>query len=98
LIARVKISVIATASRDGKPNVVPLGLTKVISDDEILVMDNYMNKTRANLEANPVAAISVWDLELHMGLLQLHHCQSAFLDFSGKFIRDYCLFLVTKSW
>jgi predicted pyridoxine 5'-phosphate oxidase superfamily flavin-nucleotide-binding protein len=67
MIARARVCVIATASIDGKPNVVPLGLTRVISDNEILVMDNYMNKTRANLEANPVAAISVWDLELHMG-------------------------------
>jgi predicted pyridoxine 5'-phosphate oxidase superfamily flavin-nucleotide-binding protein len=67
MIAKVRTPSIATASRDGKPNVVPIAFTKVISEDEIMLMDNYMNKTRANIEDNPMVAISVWNLEEHMG-------------------------------
>ena len=67
IITKMRILAIATATRDGKPNVVPIGFTKVISESEILLMDNYMNKTRANIEDNPVVAISVWDLEEGMG-------------------------------
>ena len=58
---------VATASRDAKPNVVPIVFTKVISNNEILLMDCYMNKTRANIEANPVVAVTVWDPEVHKG-------------------------------
>ena len=67
MIAKVRTPSIATASRDGKPNVVPIAFTKVISEDEIMLMDNYMNKTRANIEANPVVAISVWSPEVPVG-------------------------------
>ncbi|MFC2019244.1 pyridoxamine 5'-phosphate oxidase family protein [Chloroflexota bacterium] len=67
MITKVRIPSIATATRNGKPNVVPIGFTKVISENEILLMDNYMNKTRANIEDNRVVAISVWDLEEGIG-------------------------------
>ncbi|MFC2019269.1 pyridoxamine 5'-phosphate oxidase family protein [Chloroflexota bacterium] len=67
MIIKVRIPSIATATRDGKPNVAPIGFTKVISENEILLMDCHMNKTRANIEANPVVAISVWDLDKGMG-------------------------------
>jgi predicted pyridoxine 5'-phosphate oxidase superfamily flavin-nucleotide-binding protein len=67
MITKVRIMALATSTRDGKPNVVPVGFTKVISADEILLMDNYMNKTRANIEANPVVAISVWSPEVPVG-------------------------------
>jgi uncharacterized protein len=67
MISKVRVMAFATATREGNPNVVPVGFNKVISDDEILLMDNYMNKTRANLEVNPSASLSVWDLDKHMG-------------------------------
>jgi len=51
---------VATSSTDGVPNVVPIKFAKVISDDEILVMDNYMEKTEANIKENPRVAISCW--------------------------------------
>ena len=44
---------LATASPDGTPNVVPIGFARPIDEDTILIADNYMNKTRKNLEQNP---------------------------------------------
>lgn len=44
---------LATASPDGVPNVVPIGFARPIDEDTILIADNYMNKTRINLEKNP---------------------------------------------
>jgi len=55
-----KVAVLATATKDGKPNAVPISFAKVISDDEILLMDNFMLKTRQNIAENPVAAVSLW--------------------------------------
>lgn len=52
----------ATASVNGKPNVVPIGLVKVISDSEILIVDVLFNKTRKNLEENPQIALAVTDV------------------------------------
>lgn len=45
------------------PNVVPVSMKQVIDDETVMVSDQYMNKTLANLKANPHAALSVWDEE-----------------------------------
>ena len=53
---------VATASKDGLPNVVPIHFVKLYDgEDTILLVDNFMNKTIKNLEENPRIAISVWD-------------------------------------
>jgi len=57
---KAKCFAVATANKDGKPNVVPILFAKVLSDDELLLMDSFMQKTRQNVEENPVVAISVW--------------------------------------
>ena len=49
----------ATSTKDGKPNVVSIGYVEVISDDEVLIVDTLMDKTRKNLEKNPQVAIAV---------------------------------------
>ncbi len=54
---------IATASGDGKPNVVFVTMWKILDDETILFVDNFFNKTRANLEANPQMAVVAYDSE-----------------------------------
>ena len=54
---------LATSSKDGKPNVVPVGLCRAISDHELLIVDVLFKKTRKNLEENPQVAIAVEALE-----------------------------------
>jgi uncharacterized protein len=44
---------LATSSNDGIPNVVPIGFARPINENTILIADNYMKKTRKNLEENP---------------------------------------------
>ncbi len=48
---------------DGVPNVVPVSMKQVIDDETVMVSDQYMRKTLANLQANPRAALSAWDEE-----------------------------------
>lgn len=55
--ANQHIFALATASKSGVPNVVPIGFLFVANDDEIWVIDNYLNKTLANVRENPVAAV-----------------------------------------
>ena len=50
---------LATTSNDGKPNVVPVGGIRAISDSELLIVDVLFDKTKKNLLENPDVAIAV---------------------------------------
>ncbi len=52
----------ATSSKDGKPNVIAVACLKIV-DDKIIITDNYMNKTKKNLEENNKVALVVWKNE-----------------------------------
>ena len=55
-----KIVFLATASKDGTPNVVPIGAFKLLDDETILISDQFFNKTLKNMKENPKIAISYW--------------------------------------
>ncbi len=81
IAAKATIFIMATASKDGKPNGVPMIAARVISDDEIILVDNFLNKTRQNLEENPLVAVSFWDTGLGYG----YQCKGrARVETSGK--------------
>lgn len=46
---------------DDIPNVVPIGFARPLDSETILLVDNFMKKTRKNLEKNPNAALVVRD-------------------------------------
>lgn len=58
-----KVYALATASKDGVPNVVPVGMLIPKEDGAIWIIDNYFGKTIANMEENPKAAFYVWNPE-----------------------------------
>lgn len=55
------ISYLATSSKDGKPNVVPMGFVEAVDDSHVMIVDVYMNKTRANLTQNDRVALAITD-------------------------------------
>jgi predicted pyridoxine 5'-phosphate oxidase superfamily flavin-nucleotide-binding protein len=61
--------VVSTASKAGVPNAVPIGIMKFHDDETLIVVDNYFLKTRENLNRNPWAAITCWDMEEKDGKL-----------------------------
>jgi hypothetical protein len=63
IISQTKIFPVATASKDGVPNVVPFAFLKVFDEETLLLADNFMNKSINNLEDNPQMAVCVWDTE-----------------------------------
>jgi len=63
VLAQTKVVPVATASKDGVPNVVPMTFVKTLDDSAVLVVDNFMDKGARNLEENPRIAVCVWDLE-----------------------------------
>ncbi len=58
---------VATATREGELNVVPMGFGKVFSDDEILLVKIFEGKTWDNIRANPKIAVAVWDMDSFNG-------------------------------
>jgi predicted pyridoxine 5'-phosphate oxidase superfamily flavin-nucleotide-binding protein len=60
IIDQTRVVALATASKVGELNVVPIAYKKVLSDDELLLMDIFMRKTEENMKANPKVAVSVW--------------------------------------
>ncbi|NLX49774.1 MAG: pyridoxamine 5-phosphate oxidase [Methanospirillum sp.] len=52
---------VATAGRDGTPNVVPIAFVEIKENDQIWIGDNYMKKTLANVLENPRMAIFAYD-------------------------------------
>lgn len=92
-----KIFSVATASPDGEPNVVAISFVKLISDDEILVMDNFMGKTAKNLEANPRVAISCWPVDPHTNEMAAYQFKGdAQIVTSGEVFEDGCQWVRTR--
>jgi len=54
---------IATASKSGVPNVVFIGLLKIIDDETLMIADNFFYKTAANLTENPKISILCYSSE-----------------------------------
>lgn len=78
---KMKIFPVATASKEGTPNVVPIGVVELISDDTIWIVDNFMNKSLENLRANPKIALYIWGPEIK-GCFQIKG--NATIKTSGK--------------
>ena len=63
LINNAYAAAFSTCSPDGVPNVVPVSMKQAVDDETVMVSDQYLRKTLANLQANPRAALSAWDDE-----------------------------------
>ena len=50
---------LATASQEGNPNVIPVKFVLIENDDELWLVDNFMDKTLNNLKQNPLVALNV---------------------------------------
>lgn len=62
---------LATASKKGVPNVVPVGMIFPGEDGKIWIIDNFMCKTLRNIEENPVASFYLWSRDFKDGCWQV---------------------------
>ena len=56
-----QLSMIATASKQGVPNVGPKGSVLVVDDETMVFSESTDKKTASNLKENPVVALIVYD-------------------------------------
>lgn len=59
-LAAAKHVWLATASKDGTPNVVVIGAFKLLDDESLLISDQFFLKTLKNLQENTKVAVSWW--------------------------------------
>ncbi len=62
-IKSAKIIPFATASADGEPNVVPIGVLYVIDPETLWIGNQFFKTTEKNLRENPRACIYIWSPE-----------------------------------
>lgn len=55
-----KIIPLATASKDGVPNVAPMGAIHLKDEETIWILNNFMKKTEANLNETKKAAVYLY--------------------------------------
>ena len=60
-IAEFGVALVATASKDGKPNVSPKGSFRVLDDEHVIFADIASPRTMANLRENPQLSVMVFD-------------------------------------
>ena len=61
---KMKTFSVATASRNGIPNVVPIAFVKVKENDTLWIADNFMKKTLLNLKENPNISLFLWGQDI----------------------------------
>lgn len=59
-LAGAKTAFLATSSKKGIPNAVPIAAFKPLDDGTLLISDQFFNKTLQNMKENPKAALSWW--------------------------------------
>jgi hypothetical protein len=62
-----KMGWVATAAREGVPNVTPKGTVRVLDDEHVIFADLFSLKTRQNLDQNHKVAVTVIDPSTHKG-------------------------------
>jgi predicted pyridoxine 5'-phosphate oxidase superfamily flavin-nucleotide-binding protein len=59
MIAEIRPGIIATASKDGKPNLSAKGSFRVLDDNHVIFADIFSPRTIANLKENPYVSALV---------------------------------------
>ena len=67
LIKEIRTAQIATAGKDGKPNVSPRGSFRVLDDEHVYFTDRGRLYTLANLRENPQVSAIVFDAANRQG-------------------------------
>ncbi|MBT3283481.1 pyridoxamine 5'-phosphate oxidase family protein [Candidatus Bathyarchaeota archaeon] len=65
IYTKQRIISLATVDAEGKPNTSYVAFWWFEDDETIVLIDNFMKKTRANLEATGWAALSGYDMDIH---------------------------------
>jgi predicted pyridoxine 5'-phosphate oxidase superfamily flavin-nucleotide-binding protein len=51
----------STVDKKNKPNVIGVAFAKAVSENKIIITDNYMKQTKSNLKFNNNVCLAVWN-------------------------------------
>lgn len=74
----------ATVDQNYFPNTIAVADCKVVSDNQVLITDNFMNKTRQNLDINQKVSLSFWTSDENCQAFQFKGHASVFIDGDWK--------------
>jgi len=74
-----------TVSKTYMPNTVAIACAQVISDNQILFTDNFLNKTRQNLLKNNNVSLAFWNIEQSLDGLGYQFKGTAQVFTDGKY-------------
>lgn len=66
VLEKQRVIPLATADPSGKPNVILVGMWWGEDDETLVVVNNFLNKTMRNQEANPRVVFVGWDRDARM--------------------------------
>ncbi|MBA7617535.1 hypothetical protein ES703_24850 [subsurface metagenome] len=67
IINEVRPAMVATASKDGRPNVSPRGSFRILDDEHVIFTEGGRLYTLANLRENPKVSAIVYNAETRQG-------------------------------
>ena len=67
IISEVHPAMVATAAKDGKPNVSPRGSFRLLDDEHVIFTDGGRLYTLANIRENPKVSAIVYNAETRQG-------------------------------
>lgn len=67
LVTEQRLAFVATASKQGAPNVSPKGSIRVLDSGTLYFIDSRSEKTMRNLAENPLVALDVFDFKAKKG-------------------------------
>jgi uncharacterized protein len=67
LFDKTDLASFATSDASGQPNVIAVYWKKIIDDQTIILIDNFMKNTKKNLEVNNKICLSFWNGQTEEG-------------------------------
>ena len=91
LFNKIDLVAFATSDKNDNPNVVPI-FWKIIKDDSIILIDNFMKMTKQNLLENNKVCISFWDPNTEEAYklkgTAIYHVSGKIFDDGIKFVKS----------
>ena len=92
LFERQSLIAFGTADKEGNPNVVSIFWKKILDDETILLIDNFMKMSKKNLLENNKVCISFWDPETEEAYkikgIATYHTEGPIYEEGKKFIQS----------
>lgn len=94
LFNKTDLVAVATTDNNNIPNVVPIYWKKIIDNSKIIFINNFMKKTKKNVQENENLCVSFWDGKTEEGYKLIgtckHYTKGDIFELGKRFIQEKC--------